>query len=131
MSHTGRNSLIYQISELYGRKTKEKERMVFSADTNSLLSADSARVISATTETVGDDRLEYVYETSDYEKLMRGQIHFIVIKNENVKLYDDIIIYETKNFIRTGKYEIKRITQIERSKDSPGIKDGYCVIGWE
>jgi len=131
MSHSGKNSILYQMIQQFGTQNKQKGRMVFNADTNTLLSADDPRAVKTTTETVSNSRLEYVYETKEYEELLRGQKHFIVVKNEDVKRYDNIIIYETKNFIRTGRYEIKQIVQVEKSKDNPGLKEGYSVIGWE
>ena len=75
--------------------------------------------------------MNWFLKKKDFEGVLNGTTHFLILMDNGIRLCNDIVIRESENLIRTGRYDVKQITHIDRLENSPGLKEGYIAIGWK
>ncbi len=136
MDREKNKDLIYGLyDQIVAPKEKEKEESGeesqerhYEADTNTLFSG--AQIEEQLRGLPNNVRHEIFREPKEFNMIALGQIKFLVVKEENMKLGDTLVISETEGFTQTGRKLIKVVTHIMRSSNSDLIKSGYCIVNW-
>lgn len=128
-----RRSLIKAINEAFNISKKEENGYRYSSQTNTLYSNSNGSVQNFSSEMTGShaEKIEIVCETSEFERKMNGRVKFAVIKADHVPPRSNITIRECKNLIPTGRICVYEISEAVTSTECPGLKPGYCIVGWQ
>ena len=131
MSGSGKESLIMQLyNATFGGVNNTSSDSRYSADTNTLYS-EGKHAKTTTDAPMVETAIDTVCEKKEFEEILCGRAHFVIIDEKEAMLGKEVRIREIDGLVPTGRYVIKTITQVARSKDNSRVKEPYAVVGWE